>query len=117
MALDGITRLIAVTQMKADAASSNLNSQATKQFGTMPSLHDALHTAADNFKYVKAASPGTLPGLHAKLDVTMTPLESRDRVDNFQIQNLMSTYNEAEARMRHVLSALEGATTGVTGKF
>ena len=117
MALSGISALVAVTQMKADAANADAGSQAAKRLGTRPALHEALHATADSFGLVKAATPGVLDGIKASFEAKDKDLESQDKLGNFEIQDLMSNYNEAQTTMSSLLKKLHDTANSTIGTF
>jgi hypothetical protein len=118
MALNGISALIAVTQMKVDAANADAISQSVKQQGTRPALHQALYAAADNFGHVKAAGQNAqLSSIKSKFDSAGKDLEAQDKLGNFEIQDLMSTYNEAQTLASSVRKKLDDTASAVIGKI
>ena len=87
MALNGITRLVAVTQMKAESANTQVTVQAAKQTGTRQALHEALFTVSNQ---------GMIGNIKSRFETAAKDLESQDKLGNFQIQGLMSDFNQAE---------------------
>jgi|GEM_PF-4708467 len=63
------------------------------------------------------AAEATMTKLKAKLEAAMKELESKDKLENFEIQNLMSTYNQAETLSSSVRKKLDDTTAGVIGKI
>jgi len=104
------------TQMKS-AANAPAISPSVKQPATMAALHEALYASADNFGRVKAASQGALGAVRSRLDDAMKQLESQDRMGNFEIQRLMSDFNQAETLASSVMKKLDDTNTGVIGKI
>ena|SRR5687767_1845417 len=55
--------------------------------------------------------------LKKQLESAMKDLESQDRMGNFEIQRLMSTYNQAETHSSDVRKKLEETKNGVISKL
>lgn len=117
MALNGISALVMVTQMKSAAANAPAISPSVKQPATMAALHEALYASGDNFGNVKAASQGALGAIRSRLDDAMKELESQDRMGNFEIQRLMSAFNQAETLSSNVQKKLDDTHNAVISKF
>lgn len=90
-AADGITRLIAVTQMKA----ANAND-------------DALKGADQQRELVKQQQ---------QLRDRQKSLESQDRMGNFEIQRLMSQHNQSEQRRGNVQKKRDDTSNATAKKF
>lgn len=90
-ATDGITRLIAVTQMKA----ANAND-------------DALKGAEQQRELVKQQQ---------QLRDRQKSLESQDRMGNFEIQRLMSQHNQSEQRRSNVQKKHDDTSNATAKKF
>jgi Skp family chaperone for outer membrane proteins len=55
--------------------------------------------------------------LKKQLEAAMKDLESQDRMDNFEIQRLMSTYNQAETQSSDVRKKMEETKNAVISKL
>ena len=115
MALNGISGLVGVTQLKADNANQDAMAGAKKQ-SSLVSLHQALHAAAAKFEQMKAGG-GTLETLRRRFDDATKDLESQDKLGNFEIQDLMSRYNQAETLASSVHKKQDGSANSVIGKI
>lgn len=88
---DGITRLIAVTQMKANNAND-----------------DALKGAEQQRGLVKQQQ---------QLRDQQKNLEAQDRMGNFEIQRLMSQHNQSEQRRSNVQKKRDDTSNATAKKF
>jgi cell division protein FtsN len=90
-AADGINRMIMVTQMKA----ANAND-------------DALQGAEQQRELLKQQQ---------QLRERQNSLESQDRMGNFEIQRLMSQYNQSEQRRSNVQKKHDDTSNAAAKKF
>jgi hypothetical protein len=99
MALDGISALIAVTQMKVDNANNNAMDGASKrQAGGAGGPKGPLYPSADQGT-VQNAVQGTLAQIKSSLDSKSNDLQAQDELHrNFEIQDFMSQKNEGESK-------------------
>ncbi len=105
MAMDGINNLIAVTQMK----SSNANDEAMTPPPPPPPPKPASFLT-------DGAIIGSISSVWSFLQ-TPKPLESADRLGNFEIQNLMSNYNQAETLASSVQKKKDDTASGILSKI
>lgn len=74
---------------------------------------------------VKAAKPPTVfqstekavERIKSKFEDKAKDLESQDKLGNFEIQDLMSRYNQAETLSSNVMKKRDDATNSVIGKI
>jgi hypothetical protein len=64
-----------------------------------------------------AAGPDKVAAIRKTLESALKDLESQDRLGNFEIQRLMSQYNQAETLASSVQKKLDDTAKGVAGKI
>ena len=161
MAMDGIGRLITVTQMKSNNANEEamhgadkqrdiINAQKTLR-GQQRALEDKVRSdkevsgtdetairdmmfkagisqdgvsfARDGDGKAKLGAEGSektnqdmIDSIKAKFQDAVSALESEDKLGNFEIQDLMSTFNQAETLASSVLKKRDDTGNAVIGK-
>jgi hypothetical protein len=116
MALDGIGYLIAVTQLKSDNANNSQMDGASKQHGSVGHPKGPLYPPVA-LGTVQNAVQGTLAQIKSSLDAKGNDLQGADKLGNFEIQSLMSDYNEAATTKSSVLKKVHDTTSTVIGKI
>jgi hypothetical protein len=160
--MDGISYLVAVTQMKANNANDQalhgaedqralvkkqeFLRQAQAKFEEM--VHDGDYTTGDQEKVQKLytainenlgvntvtygsrsvrgdgktgdvsnddqkANQATVEGIRSELDKAMKSLEAQDRMGNFEIQRLMSAFNQSETLSSNMQKKADDTQSGV----
>jgi hypothetical protein len=160
MAMDGIGRLITVTQMKSNNANEEAMHGADKQRGIIneqktlraqqrafeDKVRDKEISGADETQIrammtqaeistngvsfardgdgkaklgaegAEKANQDMIDSIKAKFQDAVSALESEDKLGNFEIQDLMSTFNQAETLASSVLKKRDDTGNAVIGK-
>ena len=70
-----------------------------------------------DFLRKQADAEAAAAGLKRKLEEAMKDLEANDKMGNFEIQDLMSRYSQAQALASQVLKKMEDTKNSVIGKL
>jgi hypothetical protein len=87
----------------------------TVTFGNRDSVGDGKMSDLDNNDH--KTNNTTVEGIRSELDKAMKSLEAKDRMGNFEIQRLMSAFNQAETLSSNVQKKMDDTISGQQQKI